>query len=340
MELRALFLGPFTLLRLAAILHQAASQSQCLTPDGHININPDFVPCPNSSVCCALNRPNVPGGDVKDGGTRDECLPSGLCENRGVRNGVAVQTWWRNFCVEGAQWNNIDCPASDPGNIQMTPCDGTRDSEKWCCGETTDCCTEDGGVRAIVLAPTLGQPLPARETSTASILPSVAVSSTSSALISSSTSGTATPTTDAFPTSGDSDTPTASPNPTSSSTAPENSLSTGAKAGIGAGAGVGAIILIALGFFIAKALSWKRAATERNLDNWEAATAQTGPSFGSPPSGWDHMAAHPATWPPRELDTAGDPRELAGTLPSNKLNEHVEARSIKPSGEDAVSRYS
>ena len=40
-----------------------------------------YQPCPGSSVCCALNRDDAPGGNVSLGLTRDECLPNGLCQN-------------------------------------------------------------------------------------------------------------------------------------------------------------------------------------------------------------------------------------------------------------------
>jgi hypothetical protein len=37
--------------------------------------------------------------------------------------------------------------------VQMTPCDGTAESEMWCCGETRDCC--DHG-KALVVPKVLG----------------------------------------------------------------------------------------------------------------------------------------------------------------------------------------
>jgi hypothetical protein len=50
-----------------------------------------YQPCPGSSVCCALNRDNTPGGNVSLGLTRDECLPNGLCQNRATGRKVATQ---------------------------------------------------------------------------------------------------------------------------------------------------------------------------------------------------------------------------------------------------------
>jgi hypothetical protein len=50
-----------------------------------------YQPCPGSSVCCALNRDNAPGGNVSLGLTRDECLPNGLCQNRATGRKVATQ---------------------------------------------------------------------------------------------------------------------------------------------------------------------------------------------------------------------------------------------------------
>lgn len=53
----------------------------------------------------------------------------------------------------------------EDGNAQITPCDGTPDSETWCCGSTTDCCS---GEHAITLAQKLGSRGSSNSSSTAS----------------------------------------------------------------------------------------------------------------------------------------------------------------------------
>jgi hypothetical protein len=75
----------------------AQSISQCHFPAGPplpTSNNTFFAamaPCSApglSTICCATNRTNPPGGDASAGETRDECLPNGVCRNRKVRNGV------------------------------------------------------------------------------------------------------------------------------------------------------------------------------------------------------------------------------------------------------------
>lgn len=111
----------------------------------------------------------------------------------------------------------------------MTPCDDTRDSETWCCGLTKDCCNTNA---AVTLA------LPFKGTT----------SQTSSSI------------------SSESSTTSSGPAPTNTTSSEDQStnkggLSTGAKAGIGVGASIGALAILALGYFIAKALHWKKKAS-------------------------------------------------------------------------------
>lgn len=35
--------------------------------------------------------------------------------------------------------------------MQLTPCDGTATSEKWCCGDTADCCSAVGAHKAVMI---------------------------------------------------------------------------------------------------------------------------------------------------------------------------------------------
>ena len=121
----------------------------------------------------------------------------------------------------------------------MTPCDGTERSLKWCCGVNTECCNDPAKYKLL--------PFEFR-----GALPNTA-------------SGTPRPFTNpatATPTSPTS-TPTSLQNNNSNNNNNGNGgsggLSTGAKAGIGVGAAVGGLILIALGFIIARKTSRKAA---------------------------------------------------------------------------------
>jgi hypothetical protein len=120
----------------------------------------------------------------------------------------------------------------------MTPCDGTNSSAKWCCGDSSDCCAlPDDSPNVHFLAATFGASTSPQASSTGSV---------ATASIPSSTTATASAST--------------SPPTSSNSNANNNDLSSGAKAGIGVGAAIGALILLGLGFFIAKSMQWKKKA--------------------------------------------------------------------------------
>ncbi|KAH7413984.1 hypothetical protein DE146DRAFT_762503 [Phaeosphaeria sp. MPI-PUGE-AT-0046c] len=147
---------------------------------------PAFAPCTSggpSTVCCATNRTGEPGGDVKNGEVKDECLPNGLCQNRRVRNGVEGSAFFANFCTDPSYPSSkcLDICASSRGtggNARVTPCTGKADSETWCCGESKDCCAS--GINVIQLAKVLGQALPSPSPST--LRSSVIISSITSAI--------------------------------------------------------------------------------------------------------------------------------------------------------------
>jgi len=68
--------------------------------------NSIYQPCsrdssnPLSTICCAINRSNPPGGNIANGFTQDICLPSGLCQNILVdANGDTVYAYWRDYCT-------------------------------------------------------------------------------------------------------------------------------------------------------------------------------------------------------------------------------------------------
>lgn len=128
--------------------------------------------------------------------------------------------------------NNVQEQSFQQGFSRMTPCDGTRNSEKWCCGSTTYCCQPDDNPLQVRLAVVFNGSLPTQSAS----LSSNSTSATSMVVSSPSTSTTQ----------------------SASATPPKNEdkegLSTGAKAGIGVGAAFSVIALLGLGIFITRYL--------------------------------------------------------------------------------------
>ncbi|KAF2273604.1 uncharacterized protein EI97DRAFT_155028 [Westerdykella ornata] len=254
--------------------------ADCYFPNGTAFNNPDHRKCPNSAVCCALGRSNPPGGDVSNGPANDECLPNGLCENNVMQDGQPIRTWWRDFCSD-RNWNQSTCLSicmtgsfvDVYGNIRVTPCDGTRTSEKWCCGETTDCCDKP---YALVLAQTLGA-------SPSTISSTISGHPTSTSITNSATgdpSSTATTNTPDSPSSGN--------------------LSVGAKAGIGVGVAVTGLVLLTVGFIWAK-----KSRSRRNAVPYESHGVEPGiPAYTE----YKHNAELPVT--PGELYTNEEVHEL------------------------------
>jgi hypothetical protein len=61
----------------------------------------EYKPCTSggpSTICCGVNRANPAGGNDTDGNTRDECLPSGLCQNRVTIAGVEITKYVPLLC--------------------------------------------------------------------------------------------------------------------------------------------------------------------------------------------------------------------------------------------------
>jgi hypothetical protein len=121
-----------------------------------------------------------------------------------MRFTLAVSSFFQNLTNSGFVPKN--------GHAPMTPCDGTAESETWCCGYTTDCCGTDDEINIASLLDT-----------------------TSS--VSSSSTPTPTP-------SRSQDSAVDQPTQTPETPPPPPSLSTGAKAGIGVGAGAGGVLVI------------------------------------------------------------------------------------------------
>lgn len=74
-----------------------------------------YQPCSNdtsnplSTICCATNRSNPPGGSIDDGFTADICLPSGLCQNILTdSDGSTVYSYWRDYCTD-SEWREGKC---------------------------------------------------------------------------------------------------------------------------------------------------------------------------------------------------------------------------------------
>jgi hypothetical protein len=132
--------------------------------------------------------------------------------------------------------NNVQLQEVDGnGNAEMTPCDGTATSAKWCCGtHNTACC---GTAQEIVLAAVLGAATTSSSTSKTS-------SATSISTTASQSSKTSSPT----------------PNPTSAA-APPSALSTGAKAGIGIGCAALAVLVAGAIFYFFKRKKSSQAAS-------------------------------------------------------------------------------
>ncbi|KAF1992856.1 hypothetical protein P154DRAFT_528187 [Amniculicola lignicola CBS 123094] len=254
--------------------------TSCYRPDGSLESNAQFQPCasdlsnPLSNLCCATTGRLSPGSQ---GTTNDECMPNGLCMNRSKNSeGQVVIKYARGDCTEN-DWSKGLCNpvcGTSMGYAGATPCDGTANSTRWCCGKSTDCCIPENNLPVYTLAANWGDPVPTGlaissssastsapasatkanqvpiETQTSSAFKTVYESTSISTSTSTSTS-TATP--KSQNPANETTSPTASANPQ-----PNTSLSTGAKAGIAIGATLGALILIGLGIFIQKFSKWGR----------------------------------------------------------------------------------
>jgi len=121
--------------------------------------------------------------------------------------------------------NYIQLNAHD--SVQLTPCDGTATSEKWCCGDNTDCCPAGFEYKALYIPQKLSNTSSAQSLYSAQVQNQTATSNSTSI-----------------------------PSPAE----PAKGLSGGAKAGIGIGIVLGVLVSLAAGFFagyLAKR-HWKR----------------------------------------------------------------------------------
>lgn len=85
----------------------------CYDAYGDIKSDPIFQPCGDSgttSMCCATNRTNPPGGNYDNGFTADICLENGLCQNKiwvTYESGdtTLVTLYYRDYCTS-SNWKN------------------------------------------------------------------------------------------------------------------------------------------------------------------------------------------------------------------------------------------
>ncbi|KAJ5743548.1 hypothetical protein N7533_008418 [Penicillium manginii] len=171
-------------------------------------------------------------------GQTDLCLPNGLCEVQVdqsesiyYRDTCSTPSWPESGCLKVCDSESI---VDIHGNSQITPCGGSKNAEKWCCGNSTSCC----GTGDEVIVPTIN--IYAATSTSTSTIASTSTANTTTQSTSYSTSTTA---------STSNSTLTSTPKSSSEPDSP--GLSIGAKAGVGVGVSAGAIALIGLlAFFL------------------------------------------------------------------------------------------
>ncbi|KAI4657883.1 uncharacterized protein J4E78_006272 [Alternaria triticimaculans] len=114
-----------------------SSTPTCFLPNGTAHQDEGTSRCssisgsPLYNTCCQTQWPNPPGGDVINGPTADECMPNGLCQNRGFSSapGQEAEPWthfYRVYCAN-ANWEapvatgtgtgEEPTPSSDAANL-------------------------------------------------------------------------------------------------------------------------------------------------------------------------------------------------------------------------------
>ncbi|CAI6340871.1 unnamed protein product [Periconia digitata] len=244
---------------LVFLLSTAATAQYCYYANGVVaDVTSDYLPCPYrpvNTICCSMDRKLAPGSETPNPSlVQDVCLDNGLCMNNHTVDGQAQVAYYVNGCTNEDPkapecFSLCERKSEDASSsLRVTPCSGTSDSEKWCCGNSDKCCS-DG--TAITVPAVFGQNLNGNNNKTSE--PSSSSSSSSSAP------------------------PTASSNPPQSNPGsspqdqqqqqqsnPSSGLSTAAKAGIAVGAVGGAAALIGALFFVLKALAWKKKSKENS----------------------------------------------------------------------------
>ena len=171
---------------------------------------------------------------------------------------------------------------------KITPCDGTKNSTKWCCGASTDCCSGNYDIKPVELAQILG--------------------AVSSSVISSSASAISSFTSAASQTSVSAST---TPNVVNANNSVSSSLSGGAIAGIVIGALAGLALIAAALLFLCSASRKKKAGYEAppaadysSLVEAPASSPSPGRQEMSSAVKYAHVAEMPGL-PPSELQGDG-----------------------------------
>ncbi|RYN86201.1 hypothetical protein AA0120_g8293 [Alternaria tenuissima] len=246
-----------------------SSLATCYLPNGTEHLDSGTSRCASSIddplyyTCCQSGWVNPPGGDVKNGPTADECLPNGLCQNRGFSSvqGQEVPGWTHFYRVNCANENwegciNV-CKDGDLANdsAQMTPCDGTPTSEFWCCGDSNECCssstistTGSSKTKKIRIPKRLGEDTEASSSGAASAPASSGASigpSYTGAITVASTGAESTPTS-ASPSASTSAATDQSGQTEGDESSKKETSHTGRNVGVGVGVGVGAAVFLGL----------------------------------------------------------------------------------------------
>ncbi|KAF1964011.1 hypothetical protein BU23DRAFT_605031 [Bimuria novae-zelandiae CBS 107.79] len=262
----------------------------CYFPDGSIDKNVEYQPCsqdktnPLSTICCATNR--------KDGA--DICSPNGLCQVGRKKGSPPADAAWTKPSCTNADWSEDGClhVCGTDKYPFLTPCNRAagNESQRWCCGDSQDCCNEDSGLSIeylpVTFDPTIFNYTDASVVSSSSS----SLSRSSSTLTSSSTTKTASFSINAPASTSATSTPTSLSPASASSTntsppapTPSTGLSTGAKAGVGVGVTCGALSLIALG------LLYGRRRHARSTSSVDELSSEKGAGAGAAVyAHWDH----------------------------------------------------
>ncbi|KAF2819007.1 hypothetical protein CC86DRAFT_388436 [Ophiobolus disseminans] len=141
-------ISPFTTLACLSQIWACLVQAGCYHPNGTQTRDAYHAPCskdtsnPLSTICCAIERPAPFGWSRDSTPSNDRCLDNGIC--MWMNNGTDYTSYWREECTftdwKSGKCLNLCLDHITEGNQQMTPCDGTPTSEKWCCGPSTACC--------------------------------------------------------------------------------------------------------------------------------------------------------------------------------------------------------
>ncbi|KAH7355963.1 hypothetical protein BKA66DRAFT_553302 [Pyrenochaeta sp. MPI-SDFR-AT-0127] len=251
----------FALLILLITTLVPLSASSCFYPNGTEATDQPYAKRYSSdpskplySVCCHTEWANPPGNNIIYGSTADECMPNGLCRNRGksTKPGDLRDPWtdyWRVYCAN-EDWSgclNVCTSGAGAGaGAQLTPCGDPSTTEKWCCGMSTDCCNSTDTSNLVIIPPELGN-----LTSKSSVVTSSITSRSASTLIPSSSAAASST---SSPASVSSSPPTSSP--INSET---GGLSHGTVVGLATGLPVGFLLLA-----IVVAVCWYRKRKRRN----------------------------------------------------------------------------